>query len=463
MRRTRHLAAATAALAPTAMLALPASLPGPQAITQQQARPGAQAVITLSSATPLTTAQCLAALKVRCYSPIQYQAAYNLAPLYARGITGKGETIAIMESFGSPTIDHDLAVFDSQWNLPAISLNKFHVGHIPAFNKKDPSMVGWAQETTLDVEYAHALAPGATIDLIETPVAETEGLTGFPDMMAAERALIGLGKVDVISQSFGATEDTLPGFPKGSLQVLAGLRTAFIDAAAQNVTLLAAAGDSGVTGPGPDGAKLYGHRAVTWPASDPMVTAVGGTQMTLDNAGKRTAPDTVWDDGYGASGGGQSAIFVRPPFQAGVADVTGDHRGVPDISMSASMNGGAITYGSYQDAAGQWQVFGGTSEATPLFAALVALADQLAGHRLGNINNALYGLGSQMNPAKTGIVPVADGTNTFGGVTGFHAAPGYNLAVGWGTIEDAAAFVPALAHYAPPAQQNPAVPLHGPF
>jgi subtilase family serine protease len=98
----------------------------------------------------------------------------------------------------------------------------------------------------------------------------------------------------------------------------------------------------------------------------------------------------------------------------------------------------------------------------------VALADQLAGHRLGNINGALYALGSQMDPAKTGIVPVANGTNSYGGVAGFHAGSGYNLAVGWGTI-NAAVFVPALAHYAPApsAQPNPspavAIPAHGPF
>jgi subtilase family serine protease len=117
-------------------------------------------------------------------------------------------------------------------------------------------------------------------------------------------------------------------------------------------------------------------------------------------------------------------------------------------------------------------VFGGTSEATPLFAAIVVLADQMAGHRLGNINGALYGLGSELDPAKTGIVHVAGGTNSYAGVAGFHVAPGYNLAVGWGTI-NAAVFVPALAHYAPKPKVAPASPpeaalpvappMHGPF
>jgi subtilase family serine protease len=472
MRRTRSAVAATAALAAMALLALPPAPSGQRAIRQQSARPVIQMVAAGSSGVPLTTSQCLAVLKVRCYSPLEYQAAYNVGPLYKRGITGKGETIAIVESFGSPTIAGDLKVFDGQWHLPDTTLTIFPEGRVPAFDPKSATMIGWAQETTLDVEYAHALAPGAAIDLIETPVAETEGLTGFPQMMAGERALIAQGKVDVISQSFGATEDTLPGFPGGSVRALASVRTAFDAAVASHVTMVAAAGDEGVTGPGPDGTKLYGHRAISWPASDPMVTAVGGTKLTLNNAGTRIAPDTVWDDTYGAGGGGQSAIFARPSFQSGVASVTGDHRGVPDISMSASMDGGAITYGSYQGAGGSWQVFGGTSEATPLFAAIVALADQMAGHRLGPINNALYGIGSEMDPAKTGIVHVAGGTNSYAGVAGFHVAPGYNLAVGWGTI-NAAVFVPALAHYAPKPKVPPASgpraalpmapPMHGPF
>ena len=452
MRRTRSAAAATAALAAMAVGVLPpfshGPSPGQPAIRQRSARPVAQSVTAGPSGVPLTTSQCMAAIKVRCYSPLQYRAAYNLAPLYKRGITGKGETIAIVESFGSPTISDDLKAFDRQWGLPDTTLHVRSVGIIPAFDPKNSTRIGWAQETTLDVEYAHALAPGATIDLIETPVAETEGLTGFPDMMAGERALIAEGKVDVISQSFGATEDTLPGFPRGSLRGLAAVRTAFAAAAAHHVTVVAAAGDEGATGPGPDGTKLYGHRATSWPASDPMVTAVGGTKLTLGDTGARVGQDTVWDDVYGAGGGGQSAIFARPSFQAGVASVTGDHRGVPDISMSASMDGGALTYGSYQGTGGNWQVFGGTSEATPLFAAIVALADQMAGHRLGNINGALYALGSEMKPAETGIIAVPGGTNSYGGVAGFRATRGYNLAVGWGTI-NAAVFVPALAHYVP--------------
>jgi subtilase family serine protease len=425
----------------TAAVAVVAVLPAaavPAAATQAGSTQAGELLPEVASApriaggweAPTSIADCMQSAKVRCYSPLQYQVAYDLGPLYAKGITGQGETIAIIESFGSPTIRHDLAVFDQQWNLP------------------NPEMISWAQETSLDVEYAHALAPGATIDLVETPVPETEGLEGFPAIVKAEEALIKLGNVDVISQSFGATEDTLPGFGSGDFAALSQLRTAFSDAAAYHVTVLAASGDTGATAPGSDGVTLLKQRAVSWPASDPLVTAVGGTQLTLSQSGTRTAPDAVWNDGFGASGGGVSQIFAAPPFQSDVESATGDHRGVPDIAMSAAVNGAAWTYGSYDGTKDAWQLFGGTSEATPLFAGIVALADQVAGHPLGDINPALYALGEQDDSASTGIIPVTKGDNSYGGVSGYSSGSGYTLTDGWGTI-DAAEFVPALAHYTP--------------
>jgi subtilase family serine protease len=226
------------------------------------------------------------------------------------------------------------------------------------------------------------------------------------------------------------------------------MRSAFSAAAASHVTVLAASGDTGATAPGSDGATLLKHRAVSWPASDPLVTAVGGSQLTLSQSGTRTAPDAVWNDGFGASGGGVSQIFAAPLFQSDVESVTGNHRGVPDIAMSAAVNGAAWTYGSYDGTKDGWQLFGGTSEATPLFAGIIALADQVAGHPLGDINLALYALGEQDDPSATGIIPVTAGDNSYAGVSGYRAGSGYTLTDGWGTI-DAAEFVPALAHYTP--------------
>jgi subtilase family serine protease len=406
---------------------------------------------------PVTTAECQAELGINCYTPVQYRVAYNLNPLYSgaatgRAITGAGETIVIVDSFGSPTIASDLHTFDTQFGFPdpVLQIDKF--GNVPPFDPTNSTMVGWAEETSLDVEYAHSIAPGAKIILAETPVAETEGTTGFPEMMAAEDSLIKSGQADVISQSFGATENTFPGFSSGNFSSLLDLRYAFKDAAAHGVTVLAGSGDEGVTNFESDGETLYPMRVTSWPASDPLVTAVGGTQLDLDQAGNKLEPDVVWNDGFGASGGGTSAIFSRPLYQIGVSKVVGKSRGVPDISMSAAVNGGAWVYMSFAGIESPgvsdpgWYIFGGTSEATPIMSGIVALADQQAGHRLGLINPALYLLGGLQKAGVpgTGIVSVTSGNNSFGGVTGFNATAGYNLATGWGTI-NAAKFGPALA------------------
>jgi subtilase family serine protease len=411
--------------------------------------PEARAPIALTEQlpAPVPTTTCQADFGTSCYTPLQYRTAYDLNPLYHEGITGAGRTIVIVDSFGSPTIAHDAATFDAQFGLAPLNLTIDKFGAVPAFDPADPAMVGWAQETTLDVEYTHAIAPGAKIVLAETPVAETEGTTGFPEMMNAEQALINRGVGDVISQSFGATENTFPGVSQGNDTSLLKLRYAFTDALLHHVTVVAGAGDEGATNTESDGVTLYPYRVNSWPSSDPLVTSVGGTQLYLDDNGNRLQPDSVWNDGVGAGGGGVSAVFSRPRFQDGVASVVGSHRGTPDISMTAAVNGAAWVYWSFAGAgAPGWQLIGGTSEATPIFAAVVALADQLAGHRLGWINPALYTLGelSRRGNRSTGIVDVTTGNNTFGGVTGYSAAPGYDLASGWGTI-DADTFVHALA------------------
>jgi subtilase family serine protease len=396
---------------------------------------------------PLSTTDCLAAIKIRCYTPLQYQAAYNLNPLYHRGVTGQGQTIVIVDSFGSPTIASDIKTFDKQFGLPDPNLQVVKFGNVPPFNPKDSTQVGWAQETTLDVEYAHSIAPGAKIVLAETAVAETEGVTGFPEMMKAEQSLINAGVGDVISQSFGATENTFPGFSHGNYSSLLNLRYAYKDAQAHGVTVLGASGDAGATDYQLSGTTLYPYRVNSWPSSDPLVTSVGGSQLYLDNAGHRLQPDSVWNDGYGAGGGGVSAVFHRPLYQAGTTSVVGHHRGTPDISMSAAVNGGCWVYWSFAGTGGAgWYIIGGTSEATPIFSGIVALADQVAGHRLGLINPALYALGaaSQRGVPHTGLVDMTTGNNSFAGVTGYPATTGYDLASGWGTI-DAAKFVPALA------------------
>jgi subtilase family serine protease len=437
--------------------------PGLSALATVTVQPG---VIRLGHAQsgPPTTADCEKAYKVACYKPGQIQQAYHLPAVYASGLTGKGVTIVIVDSYGSPTISADLKVFDRTFGLPAPPSFRIiqPAGKVPAYNPNSSDMVGWAGETTLDVEYAHTVAPGAHLLLVETPVSETEGAHGFPQIVRAEQYVLNHHLGDVISQSFSATEQTFPA--KSAVQALRG---AYQLAAKDKVTVLTASGDSGAADVGVNESTYYLSPVTSWPDSDPLVTGVGGTQLHFNSAGQPTAP-TVWNDTDSeaaneftggdagpnplAGGGGESIFFTRPSYQNGVRNVVGNHRGVPDISMSAACNGAVDTYGTFGGAPAGWTPSCGTSEATPLFAGIVALADQAAGHSLGLINPALYQLSAQHAP---GIIDITSGNNTVsfkqGGrghtVRGFTARPGYDLATGVGTV-NAEYFVRELAFLA---------------
>ncbi len=415
------------------------------------ARPQAALLSTAVFSRPPTTAQCQTQAHVACYAPFQLHRAYNMVPLYDAGLTGRGRTIVLVDSFGSPTIGRDLAAFDRAFGLPAPP--NFTIvqpaGPVPPYDPTDGTRVGWAQETTLDVEWAHAMAPGANIVLAETPVAETEGTVGFPQIVKAENFVINHHLGDVISQSFGATEETFP-----SRQSLLNLRSAVKNAAAHGVTVLGSSGDAGATDYKFNG-DLFTHRVTSWPSSDPLVTSVGGTQLHLNARGGRTSPDNVWNDSklFGsavAGGGGLSHIFSRPGYQDGVKNVVDGRRGTPDISLSAAVDGGVLVLTSFGGFPAGWHIFGGTSVASPLFAGIVGIAAQAAGHSLGPLNPKLYKLA---NADAAGIVDITRGNNTVTfqqngktvTVPGFTAKPGYDLASGLGTV-DATRLVHELAH-----------------
>jgi subtilase family serine protease len=420
----------------------------------------------VSARQPLSEPACESLFTVPCYVPAQVQTAYDEQSLFDSGITGAGQTIAIVDAFGSPTIQADLATFDATFNLPAPPSFKIiqPAGKVPAWDPTGANGdVGWAGETTLDVEWAHTIAPGANILLVETPVSETEGVTGFPQIVKAEEYVINHHLGDVISQSFSATEQTFT-----SKAQVDALRGAYTDAYRNGVTVLAATGDSGAANVGLDGSTYYTFPTTAWPPSDPLVTGVGGTQLHLDANGNHTSPDTVWNDTYSvatnqfifgdngpnplATGGGKSVLFARPSYQALVRNVVGRSRGVPDISMSGACNGAVDVYMSFPGIPAGWYPTCGTSEATPLFSGIVALADQVAGHALGLINPALYLMSAAHLP---GVVDVTSGNNTVTfsqngqtyTVQGYSARPGYDLASGVGTV-NGAAFVPELASLA---------------
>jgi subtilase family serine protease len=447
-----------------------ASLVGGAALLTSMGSMGAVGVVASSAAsgaqvTPMlrvashhfkaapTTAECVAEIGLPCYSPQQLETAYDMGPLYAKGLNGRGKTIVLVDSFGSPTIRNDLVTFDKAFNLPAPP--RFTIiqpaGAVPAFNPNNSTMVGWAQETSLDVEYSHAMAPGAKILLVETPVAETEGLVGIPQIVSAENYVINHHLGDVISQSFGATEQTFP-----SKQSILNQRSAFTNAAAHHVTVLASSGDQGTTdAKNQAGTLLYTHKVNSWPSSDPLVTSVGGTQLHLDANGNRLLSDNVWNDtnelgSPAAGGGGLSDVFARPAYQNGVQSIVGNHRGTPDVALSAAVDGAALVYlGTFESSPG-FYLIGGTSEAAPLFSGIVAVADQAAGHDLGQLNPTLYGLGAHNAP---GLADITTGNNTVTfvqnsrtyTVNGYAAVPGYDLASGLGTV-DGAELVAELAN-----------------
>lgn len=385
----------------------------------------------------LSTSQCEAQLGIACYTGTQLRKAYDLGPLYQRGITGAGQTIVIVDFFGSPTLQHDLNVFSKAMGIPSTTVTVDHYDGSPAFDPTDPGVVGWEEETTLDVETVHEYAPKAKIEVV------LPNPDGYAPMPAAVKATIDKSPASVVSFSFGAPESDFYD-PQTGYAALNQLRYAFQDAAARHITLVASTGDWGAATVEDDG-SLSTSPATCWPATDPDVVAVGGTSLHLNDQGARLSPDTVWNDSYGASGGGLSSAFSRPAYQDTVSSVTGDRRGVPDISTSADVNGGEEVYWSFDPATAGWAIIGGTSEAAPTVSAITALGDQAAGYRLGNIDNALYLLQrfGGYNPV-TGLVKVTEGNNSWGGVAGYDATSGYSLATGLGTL-NASELVTALS------------------
>ena len=315
------------------------------------------------STTPPAETDCFSVGR-RCFTPTSMQASYNLAPLYAANDEGQGMTIAIIDSFGNPNMASDLGNFDTQMGLPhmcgepgvtcAAGMPTFqHVYWNGKTQVKAPPPKSkgagiqarnlWALETSLDVEWAHSIAPKANILNVTTNPAEVLGVQGFPAMMNAEQFIVDHNEATVITQSFGAAEETF-----GSPQSLLNLRHAFISAAADGVTVLASSGDFGTANPGKTPVKnpqTIPFPTVSWPASDPLVTGVGGTYLCTDPT-TGTGVDTtdppmncqspsnpgVREIGWIDSGGGFSHIFAKPSYQDTLpADSTtiGDMRGVP--------------------------------------------------------------------------------------------------------------------------------------
>ena len=380
-----------------------------------------------------TDAQCRATIGGPCYSPQEVRHAYGVDRLLARGDDGAGETIVIVDSFGSPTIAADLASFDAGYGLPAPPSFKIvaPLGTVPFNPTAIPDQIGWAAETTLDVEWSHAMAPDASIVLLTSPVDETEGVQGMPQFDALENYALDHHLGQVISQSWAATENTL--FSPAGNQVIRQFEATYARAAAMGVTALASTGDSGSSNLEQNLTTYYPFPTVNFPASSPMVTAVGGTSLYADTSGDYQS-ETIWNSDGGASGGGVSQYFGEPLYQrflpAADQALLDGHRGIPDISWNADPNTSILIYLSFfgSSAAGYYTI-GGTSEGSPDWAGLVADLDQMARHPIGLLNPYLYALGA----ADIGYHDVTVGNNSDNGVAGYSATPGWDPASGWGT------------------------------
>ncbi|HTB79391.1 MAG TPA: chitobiase/beta-hexosaminidase C-terminal domain-containing protein [Opitutaceae bacterium] len=305
------------------------------------------------------------------YTPQQLRHAYGFDQL---GTTGSGQIIAIVDAYGSPTMQADLNTFCTAFGIPSTTVAIYYPQGQPAVNS------GWGSETSLDVEWAHAIAPGATIALIAAKSDSTA------DLFAAVDYAVSLGAKQV-SMSWGGSEFSTEASSDFHFNV-------------PGVAFFASAGDDGA------GAES--------PASSPFVVGVGGTTLHLDSS-SNISSETVWS----GSGGGLSAYEPIPSYQAGW--LSGSKRGIPDVAYDADPNTGVPIY---QTGAG-WAQFGGTSMSAPQWAALFALANSLRAQSIGSAPGALYSLA---NANYSGYFrDITSGSN------GHAAGPRYDLATGLGT------------------------------
>lgn len=396
---------------------------------------------------PLSTA-------FHCYTPANIYAAYGVDALHAEGTTGKGQTIVIVDSYGSPTVQQDLDKFSDAFGLPRTTVKIIHPNGAPPFNNSvKGSPVGWAVETSLDVQWAHAIAPDAQIVLVAANPAETEGVQGFPSIFRGEQMAIAAYPGAVMSQSFAVTEQSFHG--AASVQVSL-MDSVYQSAEKAHVTVLGSSGDSGTANTDKQG-RVYPYPTVNWPSSDPLVTSAGGTWLQygwtwnpssptdktfLTTPGSRT--EAVWNEPFiqAATGGGRSVLFNTPDFQSGISQsVLKGARGLPDLSWNAAVDGGVLVYTSFPGLRVGWHIVGGTSAASPQLAGLIALTNQLADasnkSHVGYLNPYLYQLPSadftDIVSQTFGSVTLADNSNYGSGIAGMPVLTGYDLATGFGS------------------------------
>ena len=412
----------------------------------------------LSAAGP----SCLTPPASSCLAPHQFRVAYGIQSLLNSGTDGRGETVTVLgppnqpnqggagaptataspssrtpQSRGAPAttdIRQDLAAFDRMFRLPA--------AHIQAVSTLAGAASAWqasAQEVQ-DAEIVHAVAPDATLRVVPLPADVLDSdATATADLIAGVRLAVSGTDVAAIGWSLG--EHFFSHAQAAELHAI--LRRA----ARHHVTVVGASGDNGAVSEAYGGSPV---KEVSLPASDPLVLAAGGTKLTANPSTGSYVSETTWNGAVGsasvtpgASGGGFSHLYSRPAYQDGVHGIA-TMRGVPDVAGDASDLGGlpiVMASGNQSSVS----TAPSTGAAAALWAGLMALADQQAGHGLGLVNPAIYRIarGSRYHQA---FHDITTGNNlTLGPVNDvYHAGPGWDPVTGWGS-PNAQVLIPLLA------------------
>jgi len=413
-----------------------------------------------ASQRPSSTADCAAT----CYTPQQLEVAYGVQPLLRRGIDGRGETVVLPElaetQLNPPVVTdlrQDFAAYDRLYHLPAPRLKV-----VSTFPGPVHPWLAFGEEV-LDAEVVHAIAPRAALTIV---LVKGTSLDSAGQAVAASVAALRLGA------SEGGIISLSPAGQIGGEHCVDHAQLTQLNAALQadadhHVTVVAASGDTGAAGEpcalidalGGSMSGFTPRKEVVLVASDPLVLSAGGTTLDASHTTGAWLGETAWGlpDGspgsaFQASGGGFSRLFGRPSYQNGVPGI-GSMRGVPDVAADGDpVTGIAVITGN---PGGGYAVSGhaGTSASAPLWAGIIALADQYAGRHLGFVNPALYRIarGSQYHRAFHDVTAGSSNTAEFprGTITGYRAVPGWDPVTGWGS-PDAQVLVPLLARYATP-------------
>ncbi len=367
------------------------------------------------------------------YGPSVLQGAYGVNTLISKGYGGRGQSVAIIDAYGDPLIQQDIAAFDQKFGLPPANLTIVPVG---PYHPEYGVFTGWDVETALDVEAVHSMAPYAHIYLVVgfNPVDEANALFEAIDYVVSSDL------ANVTSMSWGITENL---FGESGFYYSGFLNYPYADyyfalGAAEGISFMAASGDEGAYSGTP---TTYG--GVSFPASSPFVTAVGGTTLYVNvtsgsisglNANATYSYEEAWSispDYSGetvSSGGGYSTLFPKPWYQMGVDNSA--FRSVPDVAADANPYTGFVII-----VEGQTIVIGGTSLATPLWAGMTSILDEYTNRPLGLLNPYLYQIYKDGSLYSQAFHPVSFGYNG-----AYYATRGYNLVTGLGSPN-----LPALA------------------